>query len=267
MIPGAWRRRIKRAVLGIAARVGYDIERHEGLRPPYRLVRRVQLGGDGIRDARAILGRSLQCVIDVGAHVGQTAVRIADANPLAIIYSFEPDPRSYAQLARAVHRSDRVHAINAAVGDEDGEATLFVNRFSQTNSLLKTAAGAERFLVDPGQMTLEAQTRVPLVTLDRFCADRSIESVDLLKIDAQGYELRVLDGARELIARGQIPLVYLEVSFVPYYEGQPLFPEVYTYLYERAYRLVWLYESGFRTHFYSVGANALFVHEAAGVKA
>jgi hypothetical protein len=37
-------------------------------------------------------------------------------------------------------------------------------------------------------------------------------------------------------------------------------------MYERGYRLVWLYEGGFRTHFYSVGANALFVHEAAGEK-
>jgi FkbM family methyltransferase len=266
MIAGVWTRRLKRSVLGMAERFGYDIERHEDLSPPYRLVKRIQLGGDGLRDAATILGRPLQRVIDVGAHVGQTAVRIADANPLAVIYCFEPDPRSYAELARTARGSDRVHPINAAVGDHDGEATLFVNRFSQTNSLLKAAEGAERFLVDPGQMMLEGHTRVPLLTLDRFCAERAIDGIDLLKIDTQGYELRVLDGARELMARRQVPLLYLEVSFVPYYEGQPLFPEVYTYLYERGYRLVWLYESGFRTHFYSVGANALFVHEAAGEK-
>jgi hypothetical protein len=63
-----------------------------------------------------------------------------------------------------------------------------------------------------------------------------------------------------------IPIVYMEVCFVRYYEGQPLFPEVYEYLYDRGYRLVGLYETGFLTHFYQVGGNALFVHESVGAR-
>jgi hypothetical protein len=40
------------------------------------------------------------------------------------------------------------------------------------------------------------------------------------------------------------------------YEGQPIFPEIYQYVFERAYRLVWLYETSFRTHYYVVNGSA-----------
>ena len=59
-----------------------------------------------------------------------------------------------------------------------------------------------------------------------------------------------------------VALVHMEVSFVGYYEGQPLFAEIYQFLYDRGYRFVSLYESGFLTHCYLVGGNALFVHES-----
>jgi hypothetical protein len=41
---------------------------------------------------------------------------------------------------------------------------------------------------------------------------------------------------------------------------------VYQYLFERGYRLVWLYETSFHTHYYSLGANALFIHESIGAR-
>jgi hypothetical protein len=77
-----------------------------------------------------------------------------------------------------------------------------------------------------------------------------------LKLDAQGYELRILDESRTLVERLAIPLIYTEVCFVRIYEGQPIFPEIYQYLFERAYRLVWLYETSFRTHYYVVNGSA-----------
>lgn len=259
-------RRMKRGVLDAISRWGYDVEKNPGSFPPYRFFRRLKLGDDPLSDIKVILTDGVRCVFDVGAHVGQTAARLAHAFPRAHIYSFEPDPRSYAALQAYAKEIARVTAINGAVGDADGQATFFVNRFDQTNSLLKAAPGANEYLLVPGGLDPLFELTVPLLTLDRFCRDRTIERIDVLKLDVQGYELHVLDGARGLLERLAVPLIFLEVCFVPIYEGQPLFPEIYQYLYERGYRLVWLYDSSFHTHLYSVAANALFIHSNVGTR-
>jgi FkbM family methyltransferase len=256
--------RLKRRVLDMLSRAGYDVEKTGGALPPYRLLKRLRLGRDPLADFRTILGNEIACVFDVGAHVGQTAERFAAALPRARIYSFEPEPSSFRQLRKVSGRIRRIEATNAAVGDTDGDRSFFVNAFDQTSSLLKPAAGASQYLLDTAGLTPQSEITVPVVTLDRFCAERGIGRIDVLKLDAQGYELRILDGARMLLDRLAVSLVYLEVCFVRIYQGQPLFPEVYQYLFERGYRLVWLYESSFHTHFYSLGANAMFVHESIG---
>jgi FkbM family methyltransferase len=258
------RRRIKRRTLQFVARHGYDVDKRAGLFP-YRLLKRIPLGNDPLADVKTITGGDVRCVFDVGAHIGQSAAVFSDAFPAAEIHSFEPDPDSYGRLRTLVTRCyPRVTAVNAAVGDRDAEASFFVNKFSQTNSLLRALPDAGQFLVGTDGMDLTRETKVRVMTLDRYCAERAIDRVDFLKLDTQGYELRVLDGASGLLTRGALPLILLEVSFVPVYEHQPLFPEVYQYLYDRAYRLVWLYDNGFHTHLFSISANALFVNERLG---
>jgi len=263
---GSLTRRMKRALLDLAVRAGYDVEKNPGSFPPYRVLKRLNLGVDPLADVRTILGDSLACIFDVGAHIGQTAERLTAAFPQALIYSFEPDPASFAKLRALADSVGRIHAINAAVGDTDGHAAFYVNRFDETSSLLKAAPGASQYLLDASGLTLHSEISVPVFSLDRFCEEHGITRIDLLKLDAQGYEMRILDGAWALVGRLAIPLIYLEVSFVRIYEGQPLFPEIYQYLFERGYRLVWLYETSFHTHFYCLGANAIFIHESIGIR-
>jgi FkbM family methyltransferase len=257
---------LKRTILDAVSRVGYDVEKKPGSFPPYRLLRRISLGQDPLSDVRTILRDEVRCIFDVGAHIGQTAARLVSAFPRAQVYSFEPDPHSFEQLRALASRRGRIDPINAAVGDTDGHARFFVNSFDQTNSLLKAAPGADQFVLDSRGLVVQSELTVPVLTLDRFCASRGIARIDVLKVDAQGYELRVLDGARGLLAAGMIPVIYLEVCFVRIYDGQPLFPDVYQYLFDRGFRLVWLYESSFHTHFYSLGANAVFVHQSIGTR-
>jgi FkbM family methyltransferase len=259
-------RRVKRNIVDLALRAGYDLEKVSGSAVPYRLFKRLDLGRDPLSDARIILAGQVHCVFDVGAHVGETAMRLVSAFPEARIYSFEPDPQSFDRLRAAANSVRRIEAVNAAVGDRDGKAAFFVNRFDQTSSLLETAPGASQYLWDQTGLERRSQIEVPVITLDRFCAARGITRIDVLKLDAQGYELRILDGTGARLNGEAIPLIYLEVCFVRIYEGQPLFPEIYRYLFDRGYRLVWLYDSSFRTHFYALGANALFVHESIGMR-
>lgn len=263
MLVTRWTRRVKRRILHLVARGGYDIEKVGGF-PPYRFLKRIPLGHDPLADVVRIHQGAIGTVFDVGAHIGQSAALFSDTFRAARIHSFEPDPHSFNELRQVAAGYPAVTAVNAAVGDREGEATFFVNTFSQTNSLLRPRAGAGQYLVATDGLDVRQETRVRVVTLDGYCAEHGIQQIDFLKLDTQGYELRVLDGAASLVARRAIPLIYLEVGFVTLYEGQPLFPEVYQYLFDRGYRLVWLYESSFHSHLYTIGANALFVHESLG---
>jgi FkbM family methyltransferase len=224
----------------------------------------VRLGSDHIRDARYILDDSVQTVFDVGANAGQTALRFAPAFPRATIYSFEPDPDTFRRLEAAVAHLPAVRPFNAALGRSSGEARLFRFASDETNSLLPKAQGAESYVADAGYLRETGSVAVAVTTLDRVCEELRLAKIDLLKLDTQGYELEILHGAQRLLESGSIGLIYTELCFVRYYENQPLFQDVYSFLYERGYRLVGLYESGFLTHCYQVGGNALFVHESIG---
>lgn len=225
----------------------------------------VRLGNDPIRDARYILGESVRTVFDIGANAGQTALRFAPAFPRATVYSFEPDPDTFRRLVAAVAHLPTVRPFNLALGSASGEARLFRFASDQTNSLLPKAHGAESYVADADCLRETGSVPVAVTTLDGVCEELRIARIDLLKMDTQGYELEVLRGAQRLLESGAIGLIYTELCFVRYYEHQPLFQDVYTFLYERGYRIVGLYESGFLTHCYQVGGNALFVHESHGL--
>lgn len=226
---------------------------------------KIQFGRDHIDDIRQILANQIRVVFDVGANEGQTVRTLNRAFPCATIYSFEPDPETFQRLDASVKGLNNVRPFNVALGRESGEAQLYRFGLDETNSLLPKAKGAESYVADAGFVDEKGIVPVRVATVDEVCQEFGIGRIDLLKLDTQGYEVEVLEGAKRLLSAGQVSLVYTEVCFVRYYEGQPLFQDVYAFLHERGFRLVGLYESGFLTHYYQVGGNALFVHETYGV--
>jgi FkbM family methyltransferase len=254
--------RFKRAIHNVLSTLGYGVTRR--LDGSYEIERLLRFGADPIADVRQILGRPVGCVFDVGANVGHTALKYSAAFPGAAIYTFEPDREVFRQLQSAVRHLPHVHPVNAALGRAHGEATLFRSKFSETNSLRVKAAGAEQYVLDRASFDPVGSEVVDVMTVDDFCAAHHIDRIDLLKLDTQGHEIEVLAGAARMLSATSVPLIYAEVSFVPLYESQPLFPEVYQYLHVRGYRFVDLYESGFLTHYYQISGNALFVHESLG---
>jgi FkbM family methyltransferase len=255
----SWIRESIRAVAGAA---GFEIvKRSDGSRG---LERRVSLGRDPFRDMKTILGHSPACIFDVGANDGETALSFSSAFPAAMIYSFEPDPQTFERLTRKTQALKNVHAVNSGLGRTAGKATLIRNRFDATNSLLPSAAGAEEFVAQSDSLDPIGSADVAMDSVDDFCERHRIARIEVLKIDTQGYELEVLSGATQTLQTRGVPLIYAEVSFIRYYDGQPLFDEVYRYAYDRGYRMVGIYESGYLTHYYQVGGNALFVHESIG---
>lgn len=206
----------------------------------FQLVR-ARSGLDPLRDIARWLGPTVTNIFDVGANVGQTASSLARHFPAAQIYSFEPDPDVFGQLAQNVQHLRNVSPQCIALDDRRESRVLFVAKGSVGSSLLP-------FTNDPNLAprfgawaTNCGQKEVAVARLDDFCAERGIASVDLLKADTQGNDLHVLLGAGELLSPSSIRLVFCEVNFISIYEGQASFEDIYRHLASRGYRLAGLY--------------------------
>ena len=170
---------------------------------------------------QAALGfvKEWDCAIDVGAHVGFWCFDLAQR--FAIVHAFEPVPTTYECLRKNVAEFDNVQTFNLAVGAEPGRCTIHNDKKRPGNT-------GSNFIV-PGSGD------VPVVTLDSFDSP----ACDFLKIDVEGFELRVLEGARELIKRC-CPVISMECTDFKFRDRYGI-PEGHAerWLLKRGYRVAW----------------------------
>ncbi|WP_328581139.1 FkbM family methyltransferase [Streptomyces sp. NBC_00370] len=149
------------------------------------------------------LAAQSRTVLDVGAHVGYYAMIAALSSPKAKVHAFEPVPPIHARLA-VNHRANAIKNLELhqkGVSDHTGFADINI-RFPLA-SLLSTGSSLEGF---DKPLASAFTTRIQLVTLDETLGNTP---VDLIKIDVEGHEPSVLDGARHLIKRDR-PVIILE---------------------------------------------------------
>lgn len=164
-------------------------------------------------------------VIDAGANRGQFATFAAFRFPRADLLCFEPLPKAAARLRRAVGNVGRLTLWNVALGATDEQAELHVSAADDSSSLL--AIGQRQREEFPGTEERSTAT-VAVRRLDGLLAPTALRSPVLLKIDVQGGELAVLQGAEAIL--GLIDAVLVEVSFVELYTGQALADAVWDHL-------------------------------------
>ncbi|MFC5676313.1 FkbM family methyltransferase [Aeromicrobium endophyticum] len=185
------------------------------------------------RLVRTLESRGIDTVLDVGANVGQYATLTRSAGFTGRIISCEPLSGAFGELTRRASRDDAWTAFNVAVGAQPGEAMINVaaNSFSSsirgmTDAHLRTAPGS-RFV---------ASETVPVTTVAEIAAAHGVDPArTLLKIDTQGFEGEVLQGAGALV--GELAAVQLELSFVELYDGQLLFDELVGAMARDGYRI------------------------------
>jgi FkbM family methyltransferase len=142
----------------------------------------------------------LTTIFDVGANVGQSARRFAKLFPDATVWSFEPFSSAFTELEQ-VTRDARVRCFQLALGAEPSTATVALAQKSDLNSLLGSHATPD----------VPTET-IHVTTLDAFTVDHGIERIDFLKIDTEGFDLAVLQGAERLLTSGAISLVQVEAG-------------------------------------------------------
>jgi FkbM family methyltransferase len=203
-----------------------------------RVVRRTAIGNDFHANVERLLGRRPEVVFDVGANVGQTLASVRRAWPRARVVCFEPSSKPFAELRRAVDADPLAEAYPIALSDVEGDLEFHEFPESTANSLLAPVIDES----SPEWLRLGTKSHVHATTLDRWCADKSVHRIDLLKIDTQGADGRVLAGAEGLLRARKIRLVYFEVIFTSYYVAQHSFSACQALLEGHGYRFVDFYE-------------------------
>jgi FkbM family methyltransferase len=182
-------------------------------------------------------------VVDGGARGGWQLLPGVPAD--LEVHAFEPDPAACA----AISGSGRGMTLTAwpwALDARPGRRLLHIARHPSMSSLLlpDMEAYARHFgrMVDYPRWARAIDTvstcEVETVSLDAWAAQAGVGRLHLLKLDTQGTELDILRGARGLLEAGRVGVVYCEVSFLPVYRGQALFPEVERFMREAGFSLV-----------------------------
>jgi FkbM family methyltransferase len=172
------------------------------------------------RRMRLLADRNIDLVLDVGANTGQYATELRDLGYRGWIVSYEPVAAAYRELAVAAARDGRWKAVHAGLGPEAGAATIHVAGNSQSSSLLPMldahlASAPESSVIGTETITLHTLAQA----LDEHAA---LGARPFVKIDAQGYEQRILASGGGALAR--VLGVQLEMSLVPLYDGEALMP-------------------------------------------
>ncbi len=131
---------------------------------------------------------------DVGAHDG-SALAYKCADPDCHVYAFEPTP-SWAKRIRETYKGGNYHSFEVAVSDVEGFVPLRIvqQNDEECNSLLDLSASAGPHEWTGRRFTVSEIITVPCIRLDNFILDHGIENIEYLHIDAQGSDLKVLQG-------------------------------------------------------------------------
>jgi FkbM family methyltransferase len=226
---------MKQVIKKIASLLGFQIRRltAEVIRsdPYVEMSRMCGLLDDGI-------------IFDVGAHHGHAAQLFRKYFPRATIHCFEPFPESFDVLQKRTDDDPGIICHPYGLSNRRTMMDLYSNARSDTNSLLATDPRAaetwDEGLYD-GHGTVEAEFR----SLDEVMEDLGIPMVTILKIDVQGSEYLVMEGASAACASGNIQMIYSEYITQPTYRGQKRFDEALKVFYDASFDLHNIYNASF----------------------
>ena len=155
------------------------------------------------------------------------------------IYSFEPQKEPFLKLSKRVKNDNKWEAINIGLGNTNCKTVINISKNSVSSSILELHDTLT--LAEPETKYI-AKEEIDVKRLDTFITGIQFKHEFFLKIDAQGFEEKILEGANACFS--QIAALQLEMSCVPLYKGEKLFDDMKQFIESKGFYLSSI-ENGF----------------------
>ena len=170
-------------------------------------------------------------IVDIGANEGQSIKRFNKIFKKTTIYSIEPSKFAYEFLLANYKNSKNVYLFNYAIGDIAKKKLFYDYNESVLSSFHK--------INKKESLNLKyKKEEVQVITLDQFCKLKKLTNVNILKIDTQGSETKILRGGIVSLKKGVFDIIELEVIMGDYYEKYFSFFSIEKFLIKFNYRLL-----------------------------
>jgi FkbM family methyltransferase len=160
-------------------------------------------------------------VIDIGSNIGEVPMAIRAAGNKISVIAIEPDVIEFQVLKKNLLESDTLY--NCFLGEHTGYLYASYNNNS-----------GDTHIVTPDHNDVRSKVLVKLHALDDLLSEINIESVKLLKLEVEGYEPEVLNGARQTLKVVQ----FVTVDTSPEREGKDTFDEVFVLMRELSFEMI-----------------------------
>ena len=219
---------IKKIISKMLRFLGYEIQRHSSASLSVK---------EPFYHFRNLVNNSQPVIFDVGAYVGDTIKKFNSSFPESYIHAFEPFYESFSILKNRFQKTDKIFLNNLAIGDCSlANMKMYITQNKGSSSLLQPTKDANEFW-EGTPLSTQKEVKVETITIDKYCQQYNIESIDILKIDVQGNELKVLQGAKRMLKEKKVNLIFTEISIAPNYKEQSEIDEVIKLLRENKYRI------------------------------
>ena len=183
-------------------------------------------------------------IFDVGANEGQSISKYLKIFNKPTIHAFEPLNDQFDKLESQYNSYKNIILNNFALGDKEEMKKFYKAKKSSTSSFNKFNLNSEWIKLRSKQNNTSIENfaekidDVKISTLDNYCINNKINTIDLLKIDTQGYEDKVLEGAKDMIQNNKINIIICEIMFDDSYEKYFNFSDIEKYLINNDFRMV-----------------------------
>jgi FkbM family methyltransferase len=192
-------------------------------------------------------------IVEAGTNIGLDTVRLCDMFPEALVYGLEPIPTLYQHVSS--FKKPNLRMFNQALYEYTGTTDFYVD---MSHSGLMGASSILPIEEDyKVYVEREEKITVSCITLQRFCHKCKIEMIDLLWLDAEMTEYKILKASEKFLKN--IKNIYLEVSYSKFRIGQPTYEEIDLLLITNGFKQVFIEPQGHPELLWQ--ANTLYRHE------
>ncbi len=215
--------------------LGYDLKKidKEFLNPSLEVILKKKINENPI-------------IFDVGGNKGQSVKKFKEIFKHPTIHSFEPIKKEFNIMYEKFKNDKNVKLNNYALGEIEEQKNFNIsaqsgassfNKINDNSSWIKVRSKEHNTTIEEFVTT----TKVKISTLDNYFLNNKIDHIDLLKIDTQGYEDKVLQGSKNTLKQNKIRAIITEIMFDNVYDKYFSFSDIEKFLLPNNFRMVGIY--------------------------